>query len=226
MCVLHRPRGGLTVNAPRCPSFHATVPTVLVGWPGTAFHQLRTFGRAFLAECGAHARTHTHTRTRARSRIVSRYAHVHAHGAECGAINTRGDGEADTGAPWRGYSRVCAFVSAGSRARQWLMVSWMEAFRLLVLAYTVNGPPETAGYTLFPLHQTAPRWRGKNERACPRWRVSFGNFDSRDLDKSASFRSCEWGGETFRSLANVLIYEMYLFLYFERLLDNWLLAND
>lgn len=34
------------------------------------------------------------------------------------------------------------------------------------------------------------------------------------------------GGEAFRSLANVLIYEMYLFLYFERLLDNWLLAND
>lgn len=155
----------LTVNAPRCPSFHATVPTVLVGWPGTAFHQLRTFGRAFLARMRAriHARAiKDRLALRTRSRAWSRM--------RCNK-HTRGDREADTGAPWRGYIHGCvcvcvrAFVSAGSRARQWLMVSWMEAFRLLVLlAYTVNGPPETAGYTLFPLHQTAPRWRGKNER--------------------------------------------------------------
>lgn len=182
MCVLHRPRGGLTVNAPRCPSFHATVPTVLVGWPGTAFHQLRTFGRAFLA------RAYTHTRAikdrlalRTRSRAWSRMR----------CSKHTGRREADTGAPWRGYSRVCAFVSAGSRARQWLMVSWMEAFRLLVLAYTVNGPPETAGYTLFPLHQTAPRWRGKNGRACHDHEPRSGQFCIlRFLRMGQAFRNC------------------------------------
>ena len=80
--------------------------------------------------------THARTHTRARSRIVSRYAHVHARGAECGAINTRGETERPTLGHHEGdiFTDVCVCVCVHSlvRARARASDSWFHEWKPFV----------------------------------------------------------------------------------------------
>lgn len=109
----------LTVNAPTCPSFHATVSTVLRCWSvGQVQHSTScTFGRNPPCERWWCARVHTRTRVWSMS-VVSRYTHVRARGVECGAINT--EERRSKGRHWgtmKGDSRVCIRWCACTRAR-------------------------------------------------------------------------------------------------------------